>query len=152
MWQIKTFNELSNREIWAMYRARMAVFVVDQHIEYQDVDEQDLTALHVFYEEDDELLAYARVFQKSDDTVTFGRVLTVKKARGKGLGKALVQQLMDVIASRFVQDKIEIEAQQHAIGLYERFGFEAYGDTFLEVGVPHQMMAKKIRKSQKRSE
>ncbi|NLS38207.1 GNAT family N-acetyltransferase [Fructobacillus tropaeoli] len=149
MWHIKTFDELSNHEIWAMYRARIAVFVVDQHSEYQDVDEQDLTALHVFYEEDGELLAYARVFEKDQDTVTFGRVLTVQKARGKGLGKALIQQLMDVMATRFDQDKIEIEAQEHAIGLYERFGFEAYGDTFLDVGVPHKMM---VAKNQKRSE
>lgn len=149
MWHIKTFDELSNREIWAMYRARMAVFVVDQHSEYQDVDEQDLTALHVFYEEDGELLAYARVFEKDQDTVTFGRVLTVRKVRGKGLGKALIQQLVDVMANRFDQDKIEIEAQEHAIGLYKRFGFEAYGDTFLDVGVPHKMM---VAKNQKRSE
>ncbi|CAK1239173.1 GNAT family N-acetyltransferase [Fructobacillus tropaeoli] len=149
MWHIKTFDELSNREIWAMYRARIAVFVVDQHSEYQDVDEQDLTALHVFYEEDGELLAYARVFAKDQDTVTFGRVLTVQKVRGKGFGKALVQQLMDVMATRFDQEKIEIEAQEHAIGLYERFGFKAYGETFLDAGVPHKMMAVK---NQKRSE
>ncbi|CAK1236312.1 GNAT family (ElaA) [Fructobacillus cardui] len=149
MWHIKTFDELSNREIWAMYGARIAVFVVDQHSEYQDVDEQDLTALHVFYEEDGELLAYARVFEKDQDTVTFGRVLTVQKVRGKGFGKALVQQLMDVMATRFDQEKIEIEAQEHAIGLYERFGFEAYGDTFLDAGVPHKMMSVK---NQKRSE
>ncbi|CAK1222426.1 MULTISPECIES: GNAT family N-acetyltransferase [Fructobacillus] len=146
MWHIKTFDELSNREIWAIYRARIAVFVVDQHSEYQDVDEQDLTALHVFYEENGELLAYARVFEKDQDTVTFGRVLTVRQARGKGFGKALIQQLMDVMATRFDQDKIEIEAQEHAVGLYERFGFEVYGDTFLDVGVPHKMMVAKNQK------
>ncbi|CAK1234490.1 GNAT family N-acetyltransferase [Fructobacillus evanidus] len=148
MWHIKTFDELSNREIWAMYRARIAVFVVDQHSEYQDVDEQDLTALHVFYEEDGELLAYARIFEKDQGTVTFGRVLTVQKARGKGFGKALIQKLMDVMAARFDQDKIEIEAQEHAIGLYERFGFEAYGETFLDVGVPHKMMVVKNQKAE----
>ncbi|MCK8627907.1 GNAT family N-acetyltransferase [Fructobacillus cardui] len=152
MWHIKTFDELSNREIWAMYRTRIEVFVVDQHSEYQDVDERDLTALHVFYEVDGELLAYARVFTKNQETVTFGRVLTVRKARGQGLGKALVQKLMDVMATHFDQDKIEIEAQEHAIGLYERFGFGVYGDTFLDVGVPHKMMVAKNQKNTAGSE
>ncbi|GAP03161.1 putative acetyltransferase [Fructobacillus pseudoficulneus] len=140
MWHIKSFNELTNQEIWAIYRARAAVFVVDQQSLYQDVDEVDLEALHVFYEEDGELLAYGRVFVKEGDILSFGRVLTVPAARGRGLGKELIQQMMTVMAERFDQKDIEIEAQQHVIELYKRFGFTEVGDIFMDAGVPHILM------------
>ncbi|GAO99380.1 GNAT family N-acetyltransferase [Fructobacillus ficulneus] len=147
MWQAKKFDDLTNRELWGIYRARMSVFVEEQKIMYQDVDEVDLQAIHVFYEKDGQILAYGRAFAKDDSVLSFGRVLTVQEARGQGLGKELVQQLLAALTAHFGQETIEIEAQEHAVGLYERFGFQPVGEVFLEVGVRHLKMVKANQKS-----
>lgn len=48
MWQLKAFSELSTQELFEIYQARIAVFVVEQNCAYQEVDEKDLKALHLF--------------------------------------------------------------------------------------------------------
>ncbi|MGE5942982.1 MAG: GNAT family N-acetyltransferase, partial [Flavobacteriales bacterium] len=44
---IKTFNELSTQELYAMLQLRCAVFVVEQNCVYQDIDGKDQKAMHV---------------------------------------------------------------------------------------------------------
>ena len=43
---VKPFAELTTAELHAIYTARVTVFVVEQACPYQEVDAQDLTALH----------------------------------------------------------------------------------------------------------
>ena len=44
----KTFDELTNRELYEILRAREAVFVVEQHCPYYDIDGLDYPSLHMF--------------------------------------------------------------------------------------------------------
>ena len=46
----KTFSQLSTRELFEILKFRCAVFVVEQNCPYQDIDDIDLSAHHVFYE------------------------------------------------------------------------------------------------------
>ena len=57
---VKAFAELSPAELHAIYTARVAVFVVEQACPYQEVDAQDLTALHIFAEQNGKVIAYCR--------------------------------------------------------------------------------------------
>lgn len=41
---VKHFSELSREELFAIYKLRVAVFVVEQHCPYQEVDEADQAA------------------------------------------------------------------------------------------------------------
>jgi predicted GNAT family N-acyltransferase len=41
---------------------------------------------------------------------------------------------------------VELHAQSHAIGFYERFGFTAVGVEFDEAGIPHRLMVLNLRK------
>ena len=54
---VKAFAELSPAKLHAIYTARVAVFVVEQACPYQEVDAQDLTALHIFAEQNGKWLA-----------------------------------------------------------------------------------------------
>ena len=33
-----------------------------------------------------------------------------------------------------------LHAQEYVVGLYERFGFEAFGEPYEEAGIPHRSM------------
>ena len=47
MFVAKTFDELSTKELYEILKARAAVFVVEQNIVYQDMDDKDYDSLHV---------------------------------------------------------------------------------------------------------
>ena len=38
----------------------------------------------------------------------------------------------------------DLEAQTHALGFYERLGYEAYGEEFLDAGIGHLAMRRKL--------
>lgn len=140
MWKVKHFQELSTIELYKIMYLRTATFIVEQQRIHQEIDKHDLQAIHVFKEDDGEVVAYARVFLLNDDTVTFGRVVTSKKVRGQGVGKELLDQLMATIAQVFPGKQIEIEAQAQVQGYYERAGFVAEGDEFILASTPHIKM------------
>ena len=85
----KKFDELSAKEIYEILKARAAIFVVEQQIVYQDMDDRDFESLHVFCEENGIVTAYLRAFEVAPDVVKMGRVLTLQ--HGQGLGKKLLE-------------------------------------------------------------
>ncbi|MTV81453.1 GNAT family N-acetyltransferase [Secundilactobacillus folii] len=138
MWQTKSFSELSTKELFEIYRLRVATFVVAQQRIYQEVDEQDLIAQHVFYQ-DDQVAAYARVF-KTGDHVTFGRVVTDPAHRGIGMGTQLMNNVLAVIRTHFPHLPVEIEAQTQVADFYKKFDFQTVGKPFIFESTPHIKM------------
>ena len=137
----KFFDELSTKELYEIIKARMEIFVVEQDCKYQDMDDVDFRALHIFYEDENgRVTAYLRAFRLDDDpkTVRIGRVLTLE--HGRGLGGKLLKTALETIKEKFQPEKIYVESQCHAIGFYEREGFKVCTDEFLDVGIPHKGM------------
>ena len=135
---IKKFDELTTRELYELLKVRAAVFVVEQNCVYQDLDEIDYRAVHVFLEEQGEVQAYLRVFEKEEDLAQIGRVLTVK--RGIGLGKKIMLEGIRAAKEFMHSRKIYIEAQCYAIDFYKGLGFQVASEEFLEDGIPHVQM------------
>ncbi len=142
---IKTFDELTAGELYEILRVRSLVFVVEQNCVYQDPDGIDLRSVHVYLEDKGEILAYLRVFRREGHTAEaqIGRVLTV--ARGKGLGRQVLDAGIRVAAERLQGDRIYLEAQCYAAGFYEKAGFRSVSDPFLEDGIPHVQMIMDIK-------
>ena len=134
----KRFDELTTTELYEILRARFEVFVIEQECVYLDIDGVDYRSLHIFCEENGKVVAYLRAFEKENDVVQIGRVLTVN--RGAGNGKKLLQFAIEEIDRRFHPKKIYIESQTHAIGFYEREGFKVCPDEFMDAGIPHVEM------------
>lgn len=137
----KTFDELTNRELYEILRAREAVFVVEQNCPYYDIDGLDYPSLHMFYkEEDGSVQACLRIFEKVDEpgTMQIGRLVTV--ARGVGLGGKILHQAVQWIRENCDASGIYLEAQQYAIGFYAKEGFQVVSDSFLEDGILHVQM------------
>lgn len=137
---VKHFSELTTEELVEIYKLRVSVFVVDQQCPYQEIDDADKEAYHIWLQGEAGMEAYARVLPKGTafPTVAIGRVIAVKRRRG--LGSRIVAAAIDVAKERLGADTITIEAQVYARRLYEKTGFYQTSDEFLEDDIPHIRM------------
>ncbi len=146
--KIKAFEELSLHELYEIMRIRCAVFVVEQECVYQDIDGIDERAVHVFYEHENNIYGYLRLFYKDADhrTVQIGRVLSTE--RGRGFGLKVLHEGVQYAIETMKAETLYLEAQTYAIGFYQREGFEAVSDEFLEDGIPHVKMIRHIQQKE----
>ncbi|MGY3778637.1 GNAT family N-acetyltransferase [Isobaculum melis] len=135
-WQVKKFDELSTRELFEIYYARTEIFVVEQNCPYQEVDYADLISTHVFQTEDERVIAYARIIPE-EDGIHFGRVIVKKEARGNGLAKALISEVLTQIEYTYPNQPVKIQAQAYLEAFYGSFGFKAVSEPYLEDDIPH---------------
>ena len=113
---VKAFAELSPAELHAIYTARVAVFVVEQACPYQEVDAQDLTALHILH---------------------LGRVLVLPGHRAEKLGRKIVAFAVDYARAHFPQCSVYAQAQAYLERFYASFGFASQSAPYLEDNIPH---------------
>ena len=111
---VKHFSQLGAQELFEIYKLRASVFVIEQNCPYQEVDDGDREAYHVWLEDEAGIQAYARVLPPG---VTFpkasiGRVIAVK--RRCGLGSRIVEAAIETAKEKFHTDVITIEAQVYA--------------------------------------
>ena len=140
---IKKFSELSTEEIYNILKLRSEVFVVEQNCVYQDIDEKDKKATHLFIEKNNEIIAYTRIFKKGDyyeENPSIGRVVVSKKERGKKLGKEIMLNSIKFIKKELEGRKIELSAQKYLDKFYKDLDFYSEGEDYLEDGIPHQRM------------
>ena len=137
---IKKFDELTNKELYEILKSRAAIFIIEQNINYQDLDDIDYNSLHCFYKENDKVTAYLRAFYKDDnkDIVKIGRVLTLK--HNQGLGRKLLNDSLPQIIKIMKHKKITMDAQKYAIGFYQKFRFQVVSDEFIEEEILHVIM------------
>ena len=140
---IKNFSELSTEEIYNILKLRSEVFVVEQNCVYQDIDEKDKKATHLFIEKNNEIIAYTRIFKKGyyyEENPSIGRVVVSKKERGKNLGKEIMKKSIYYIKENMDEKKIELSAQKYLDKFYKELQFYSEGEDYLEDGIPHQRM------------
>ena len=138
-WKTKTFDELSTQELYQILRLRSEVFVVEQNCVYQDIDNKDQKALHLFGILEGEIIAYSRLFKPGDyfEFSSIGRVVVAEKHRDKNFGHALIDQSILEIKNRFKVENITISAQLYLKKFYESHGFIATSAMYLEDDIPH---------------
>lgn len=140
MWYQKEFKELELKEFYEIVQLRLETFVVEQIRIYNDLDDVDYRSIHLFHQNrEGRVDAYARIFE-TGATIHFGRVAVAKGSRGQGLGKVMVEQILDLCEQRFPGRTIEIEAQEQVVGLYEKLGFQTVSEPFILASTPHVKM------------
>ena len=142
----KTFSELDTEDLYQILRLRSEVFVVEQDCVYQDIDNKDQNAIHLYFKENDEIVAYTRIFNAGHyyENPCIGRVVVSKKNRGKYLGKKIMIDSIEYIKQNIKAEKIELSAQKYLNKFYKDLGFYKIGEDYLEDGIPHQRMIKEI--------
>ena len=138
----KIFSELDKDELYQILRLRSEVFVVEQDCVYQDIDNKDQIAIHLFYKKEEKIIGYTRIFKKGDyyENPSIGRVVVSKNKRGKDLGKEIMLESMKYIKNNIKGEKIELSAQVYLDNFYKDLGFYSKGEEYLQDGIPHQRM------------
>lgn len=144
-WHIKTFQELTASELYAILRIRAEIFVVEQTCVYQDVDNKDPKAYHLWTEEDGEVTAYLRILQKgvSYPEIAIGRVLVKETHRRRGLAEEMMQTAISFVEKELGEDVIRISAQRYLQKFYEKLGFVQTSEVYLEDGIEHIEMVRR---------
>ncbi|MGB0897492.1 MAG: GNAT family N-acetyltransferase [Flavobacteriaceae bacterium] len=141
---IKTFQELTTNELYAMLQLRSEVFVVEQDCVYQDVDGKDDKAIHVLGYKNNVLIGYSRLFKPGNyfSEASIGRVIIKASERKFGYGHDLIQKSIEIIETQFNTKDIHISAQTYLKTFYESHGFQQIGEGYLEDDIPHIKMIK----------
>lgn len=149
---VRVAEDATDRE--ACFTVRKDVFVGEQGVpEDIEYDAYDAGALHVLAVRADglplgtgRLLHGAAAAAKTggDPAVgSLGRLAVTRAARGLGVGAALVRAIEDAARARGLA-AVDLHAQTHALGFYERLGYEAYGPEFPDAGIPHRAMRRAL--------
>jgi ElaA protein len=143
-WKLKSFDELTPHELYAILQLRNEVFVVEQACVFQDADDKDQASFHLTGYNQNKLVAYTRLVPAgiAYDEPSIGRVITSPSVRGTGAGKELMRVSIDKTYELFGIHPIKIGAQLYLKKFYEGFGFQQVGDPYLEDGIPHIYMLK----------
>ncbi|MFD9189777.1 GNAT family N-acetyltransferase [Streptomyces phaeochromogenes] len=145
---VRVAEDPADRE--ACFAVRKEVFVVEQGVpEDIEYDAYDADALHVVAVREDGLpfgagrLVYGEVAAAKTGgepgVGSLGRLAVLKAARGLGVGVALVRGIEDAARARGLT-AVDLHAQTHAVGFYERLGYVAYGPEFFDAGIAHLAM------------
>lgn len=138
---MKTFCKIveNNRELKEAYLVRKKVFVIEQNVpESLEWDKYDDTALHVIYKVDESIVGTGRIVFLND-AAKIGRVAVLKSYRNQGIGKMIIQFLIEAAKKRgkkTIFANVQIRAQK----FYEKLGFKRVGNTFIEAGIEHIKM------------
>lgn len=142
-WRCLPFEGLGVAELYGVLQLRSAVFVVEQHCVFQDMDGLDPACHHLLGQDaSGQLLACARLVPKglAFAEASVGRVVTAPAGRGRALGHQLMAQACTALTALWGAQPIRIGAQAHLQAFYAQHGFVADGPGYIEDGIPHVEM------------
>jgi predicted GNAT family N-acyltransferase len=139
--EVREARDAAERE--ALLALRHEVFVDEQGVPRElEMDEDDESAVHIVALQDGALVGTCRVVQAGSQA-KFGRLVVARAARGRGIGAALLAEA-ERRARAMGCDQMVLAAQTSAIGLYERAGYSARGEVYLDAGIEHMTMEKPL--------
>ena len=130
-----------------VFDIRTEVFVHEQKcLPSEEFDELDAVAHHFLLFENELAVATGR-FRQTEKGIKIERIATLNPYRGKGYATELIHHLMAVAQEIFPDVAyFYLHAQVSVKALYEKLGFIAYGNTFVEADIVHQAMGKTINR------
>ncbi|MEV5760525.1 GNAT family N-acetyltransferase [Streptomyces tendae] len=152
-YEVRVAEDPADRE--ACFAVRKDVFVAEQKVpEDIEYDAYDADAVHVLAVREDgvplgtgRLLHGVAATAKNGDgdpaVGSLGRLAVTAAARGLGVGAALVRAVEAAARARGLT-AVDLHAQTHALGFYERLGYQAYGPEFPDAGIPHRAMRRAL--------
>jgi predicted GNAT family N-acyltransferase len=133
----------NQKELEDAYTVRKTVFVEEQAVPLEEeIDAYENEAEHfVMYNEDSPIGAGR--FRLVDGYGKVERICILKEARKTGAGKAIMNTIETYALEKGIQ-KLKLNAQTHAIPFYAGLGYEVVSEEFMDAGIPHKTMVKKL--------
>lgn len=145
---IKSWSELTTEELYQILKLRTDVFFVEQQVDEEELDNRDQQpgTRHYWIADAAGTASYLRVLvdaepEHLDARHIIGRVVVRADRRGEGLSQQLLRVALDDLAGRAVL----LHAQEYIAPLYAKFGFEPFGDVYLEATIRHISMYRSAR-------
>ncbi|MBE0701037.1 MAG: GNAT family N-acetyltransferase [Acholeplasmataceae bacterium] len=131
----KTFQELTNQEIYQILDLRAKVFIMEQRILYVDTDYRDQKSIHYLIKDQDKLICYLRLIlpKVKYEEYALSRVVTDPEFRNKGLATRIIQEAMKDIKGH----PIRISGQAYLRTYYEGLGFRVVKGPYMEEDILH---------------
>lgn len=137
----------NQQELDEALAVRYRVFVEEQHVPIEEeIDHYDVApwdnpaVVHVLGRYDGIPVAAARLMLDHPEGYPhIGRVAVLAELRGRGYGAAVMAVLHEEARLRGYSG-VTLAAQLHAIPFYERLGYVARGEVFLDAGIEHRDM------------
>ena len=122
---------------------RIRVFCGEQGVpRSEEFDGRDGEATHLVAVEDGMVLGTCRLLG-AGDTVRLGRLAVAREARRRGIGAALLAA-GEAEARAAGAERIVLNAQTQALGLYTAACYEAQGEPLMEAGIEHVRMERRL--------
>ena len=102
-----------------------------------DFDGLDATAVHALAYLNDNAVGTGRMLADGH----IGRIAILKEYRGQKVGSKIVCSFIDEAVKKDYR-RVYLGSQKHANGFYQRLGFTAYGEEFIDAGIVHMSMEK----------
>lgn len=130
-------------DFFSLMQIRCIVFMIEQHVSPTlEMDDEDKTCDHYIVEEDGNIMGTCRVLFH-DDIWHIGRVAVLKEYRHKHCGSALLKAVEEVAKTKKIK-ALQLGSQVQAKAFYEKNGFKAYGDIYMDADIEHVMMEKTL--------
>jgi predicted GNAT family N-acyltransferase len=115
---------------------RFEVFVREQRVPAEiELDDMDAKCLHALAFHQEQVVGTGRLLPDGH----IGRMAVLKPYRGKGVGAAMLERLVEAARARGDRE-VALSAQVHAMRFYRAHGFVEEGAEYEEAGIAHQAM------------
>ena len=119
---------------------RFTVFCEEQGVPREiELDEHDSRSLHALAFHGTQVVGTARLLPDGH----IGRIAVLKDWRGRGIGGLMLTRLVERAKERGDREVV-LSAQIHAVPFYRAHGFVTEGDEYMEAGIRHQEMRRRL--------
>src|SRR5699024_1007653 len=125
---------------------RRSVFVNEQKVtinEEIDAYDESETVIHLLGKHENTPVAASRI-RFVDDYAKLERIAVLKNFRGKNFGADMVISMEKVILTQNCNHAV-LNAQVYAEVFYKKLGYTKISDVFMDAGIPHITMDKKLK-------
>jgi ElaA protein len=147
-WEVKTFSQCTPDDVFDFAKLRTDVFFLEQHCSDEELDlwDRDPRTTHVWCQIEGRMVGYGRIVRKDKSdkedlgiTTSIGRLVVDQDFRGQGIAGEVMTRCLEVIGG----DDVVLHAQDYVTSLYEKQGFEIFGEPFEEAGIAHRRMVRR---------
>jgi predicted GNAT family N-acyltransferase len=133
----------SEDEVGEALALRSRVFCDEQGVSFEaDQDGRDPEATHIVAVDGGTVIGTCRLLFRGP-VARLGRLAVEARRRGDGIAAAILKEA-DRVAADAGAETIALHAQTYAQSLYESAGYEEHGPTFVEEGIEHVAMEKRL--------
>lgn len=133
----------SQDEVEAALELRRQVFCDEQGVTLEaERDGRDHEAVHLVAVAGERVIGTCRLLAAGAE-VRLGRMVVEVALRGRGVGARMLESA-DRVVEEMGHERVVLNAQVRACGVYDRAGYVQRGEAFAEQGIDHVAMEKAL--------